>query len=73
MVLFGIEIIDMVVVIDDNNDVNEDVGDGDVVDQVSQLGILSIFLVFLFLDSFLESFESLNEGSVGKLFVNEIK
>lgn len=64
----------MVVVIDDNDDVNEDAGDGDVVDQISQPGISTTSgPASSFSDSLSESFESSNEGSAGKLPANEIK
>ena len=69
----GIESTDMVVVLDDNGDVNEDAGDGDVVDQISQPRISTTSLASSFSDNLSDSFESSNEGSARKLPVNEIK
>ncbi|KAK2549942.1 hypothetical protein P5673_029547 [Acropora cervicornis] len=71
MVSSGIETTDMVVVIDDNDDVNEDAGDGDVVDQISQPGIFTTSPASSFSDSLSESFESSDEGSAEKLPANE--
>lgn len=48
----------MVVVIDDKDDVNEDAGDGDVVDQISQPGISTTSPASSFSNSLSESFES---------------
>ena len=73
MVSSGIETTDMVVVIDDNDNVNEDAGDGDVVDHISQPGISATSPASSFSDSLSESFKSSNEGSAGKLTANEIK
>jgi len=41
----------MVVVINDNDDVNEDTGDGDVVDQINQPGISTTSSASSFSDS----------------------
>ena len=73
MVSSGIETTDMVVVMDDKDNVNEDAGDGDVVDQISQPGISTTSPASSFSDSLSESFESSNEGSKEKLPANEIK
>lgn len=51
MVSSEIETTDMVVVIDNNDDVNEDAGDGDVVDQIGQPGISTTSPASSFSDS----------------------
>ena len=63
----GIETTDTVVVIDDNDDANEDAGDGDVIDQISQPGISTTSPASSFSDSLSESFESSNDGSAGEI------
>ena len=58
MVSSGIETIDMVV-IDHNDGVNEDAGGGDVVDQISQAGILNHLPSFFILGQSLRKFQKL--------------
>ena len=59
MVSSGIETTDMVAVIDDNDDVNEDTGDGDVVDHISQPGISTTSPSFFIFRQSLGKFQKL--------------
>lgn len=59
MVSSDIETTDMVVVIDDNDNVNEDAGDGDVVDHISQPGISTTFPSFFIFRQSLRKFQKL--------------
>ena len=59
MVSSGIETTDMVVVIDDNDNVNEDAGDGDVVDHISQPGISATSPSFFIFRQSLREFQKL--------------